>query len=98
MKLKKVNKMKMRYSAVQWMVGFEVVKKSINRPWGESPTSTVYLTPNQFHFSKNERLKVNSQRKQFDPKILKIKMVGKTVAKANTLCPEKLIIICMGVS
>ena len=47
--------MKMRFSAVQWMVGFEVVKKSINRPWGELPTSTVYLTPNQFHFSQVER-------------------------------------------
>ena len=57
-----------------------------------------HTKPISFQPSKNERLKVNSQRKQFDPKILKIKMVGKTVAKANTLCPEKLIIICMGVS
>ena len=57
-----------------------------------------HTKPISFQPSKNEKLKVNSQRKQFDPKILKIKMVGKTVAKANTLCPEKLIIICMGVS
>ena len=70
--------MKMRFSAVQWMVGFEVVKKSINRPWGELPTNTVYLTPNQFHFSQVEskirfekvkvKVRIERERKEFERK------------------------------
>ena len=39
----------MRFSAVQWMVGFEVVKKSINRPWGELPSPTRF-TSHQTNF------------------------------------------------
>ena len=48
-----------------------------------------HTKPISFQPSENERLKVNSQRKQFDPKILKIKMMGKTVARRHRLHPTK---------